>query len=561
MKFRIKKTLIGVATASLLAPMASHADTGKGKWIFDGFARSVGVGRGTTCVAAGGDDHAFDAPDCTAAADTAAAARRAEADAKAAAAAESAAAAEAARQEALLAVEPGSGLKPGERGAYVFEQPAAAPIRDGFGRSCIKNGFWAPEYATEDCHPELYNAWRAKQAQPAQELAPRVVMPPPEVAPAAAAEAGGPEQPDAGPGVAPAAAVAAEAAPVVDNNMPDFPVTKYEYAAPVVAVAPLVAAGEEEQAEEEEEEELFAAEDVEDEEPPVFAEEEALAIPEEEVVALAEDEDDEAGPAPEDDEDDLPTPDMMLSEADRTLPEEAGLAAGATALALAEDEEDEPVAAGDDEEDEVTTPEMMLTEEDRTLPEEEAKSPGVAVLTDTSPGIAPPPEKRAETPPVIDNTVADFPVTTYTVEREPEPAPPPKKPVPTELPVTIQVDEDGFFDFDKSELRSDTIAVLDAVVGMLKDAKYDAVDVIGHADPIGTMRYNQALSERRAAAVKKYLVDHGIDPARINAYGKGEMELIVTREDCKGLRKKALIECLQPNRRVDIRAAGSKAAK
>jgi OOP family OmpA-OmpF porin len=600
MKFRIKRTLIGVATASLLAPMASHAAAAPGKWVFDGLQQSVKDGQGSTCVGAGGDDHAFDAPDCTSAAETAAAARRADAEARAAAKAEAAAAAKAAREDTLLAVEPGSALAPGEKGAYVY-QLGEAPVRDGFGRSCVKHGFWGAEYATEECHPELFNAWRARQAQPEQELAPRIALPPPEATPAAVAEEGGPEQPDAGPGLAPAAAAAAAAAaPVVDNTVPEFPVTTYDYVAPAAAFVPFVVVD----AEPEEEEEPLAEEDFDDEDPPVFAQPEPLAIPEGEPAGLVEDEEEEPDLLAEDDEDDLPTPDMMLSEADRTLPAEAAAIAGVAALAALDDEdEEEAMAALDDEEDELTTPEMMLSEEHRTLPGDEPVSPGVAVLTDTSPGVAPPAEKVVETPPVVDNTIPEFPVTTYeaetlspgvavltdtspgvappaeqVVETPPvvedtvadfpvttyqvEPAPA-KKPPPTELPVTIrvEVDEDGYFDFDKYELRDDMIDVLDAVVGMLNDAKYDSIDVIGHADPIGTMRYNQALSERRAAAVKKYLVAHGIDPARINTSGKGEMELLVTREDCKGLRKQALIKCLQPNRRVDIQAAGTKTGK
>jgi OOP family OmpA-OmpF porin len=175
-------------------------------------------------------------------------------------------------------------------------------------------------------------------------------------------------------------------------------------------------------------------------------------------------------------------------------------------------------------------------------------------MLDRSPGVAPVAAPAAAAAAVTGDNTGKFPVTTYETEKEV-----PKK--PTALPVTIQVQRDGLFDFDRADLRSDLIVKLDGVVDMLKDAKYDKVSVVGHADPIGTAAYNQKLSERRAEAVRKYLVNKGIDPARIITSGKGESDLVVTRADCHGKRKKALIECLEPNRRVVIDAAGEKPAR
>jgi OmpA-OmpF porin, OOP family len=59
------------------------------------------------------------------------------------------------------------------------------------------------------------------------------------------------------------------------------------------------------------------------------------------------------------------------------------------------------------------------------------------------------------------------------------------------------------------------------------------------------------LSERRANAVKAYIVTKGIDSSRLQAVGKGKSEPVV---ECKGVKGKAAIECLQPNRRVVIYA-------
>jgi OOP family OmpA-OmpF porin len=73
--------------------------------------------------------------------------------------------------------------------------------------------------------------------------------------------------------------------------------------------------------------------------------------------------------------------------------------------------------------------------------------------------------------------------------------------------------------------------------------------ITGHTDRIGDANYNQKLSERRANQVKKYLVSQGIEENRLHAVGKGENEPVV---DCKGVRGKKAIECLQPNRRVVV---------
>jgi outer membrane protein OmpA-like peptidoglycan-associated protein len=271
------------------------------------------------------------------------------------------------------------------------------------------------------------------------------------------------------------------------------------------------------------------------------------------VALLADDDDDddedEVAAADEFDDEET-TPDMMLAENDRRLDDEdIGMLA-----AVPTDDEDDEARNVDEDEDEETTPDMMLSDADRTLEGEEV-SPGVATLTDTSPGVAPPPEKVEEAKPVIDNTLPNFPVTKHSVA---DAAPAKKEPAPTSLPVTIDVKEDGLFDFDRATLKSDLVSKLDAVADMLRDSKYEAINIVGHADPIGSESYNQNLSQRRAVAAKKYLVGKGIDANRINITARGESDLVVARADCAGLRKQALIDCLQPNRRVVVEAAGSK---
>jgi OOP family OmpA-OmpF porin len=93
--------------------------------------------------------------------------------------------------------------------------------------------------------------------------------------------------------------------------------------------------------------------------------------------------------------------------------------------------------------------------------------------------------------------------------------------------------------------------MLDDLVCTLQGAKLGVILAIGHTDRKGTKAYNQKLSERRAAAVKNYLVGKGIAPNRIHADGKGESKPATKPAGCRGKRGKALIACPQPDRRVD----------
>lgn len=118
------------------------------------------------------------------------------------------------------------------------------------------------------------------------------------------------------------------------------------------------------------------------------------------------------------------------------------------------------------------------------------------------------------------------------------------------------------FDFDKSVLRPAGKQALDEFVTKMKDhPQVELLLVTGHTDQIGTDKYNQKLSERRAAAVKAYLVSKGIDGKRIETVGKGEKEPVKSVKECKGSKGKKLIECLQPNRRVVVEIKMQKPTK
>lgn len=111
------------------------------------------------------------------------------------------------------------------------------------------------------------------------------------------------------------------------------------------------------------------------------------------------------------------------------------------------------------------------------------------------------------------------------------------------------------FDFDRYVIRPDARGKLDDMVGKLRNVNLEVVIAVGHADRLGGDAYNMKLSVRRADSVKAYLVSKGVAASRVYTEGKGERQPV---KDCKGSGKsKALIACLEPNRRVETEAVGS----
>ena len=92
----------------------------------------------------------------------------------------------------------------------------------------------------------------------------------------------------------------------------------------------------------------------------------------------------------------------------------------------------------------------------------------------------------------------------------------------TQADLVANVGDRVFFDFDKYSVRADARATLDKQAAWLKKFPNVAVVVEGHADERGTREYNLALGERRASAVKDYLVAQGIPASRVKviSYGK-----------------------------------------
>ena len=136
---------------------------------------------------------------------------------------------------------------------------------------------------------------------------------------------------------------------------------------------------------------------------------------------------------------------------------------------------------------------------------------------------------------------------------------PPAAPAALVKPVAdkVIIGADALFDFDKAVLREDGKSKLDLVVARTKQINLEVVLAVGHTDWIGSKGYNQKLSERRAQAVKAYLVSKGVPADRVHASGMGELQPVAT--NCKGVTpNRDLISCLQPDRRVEVEVIGTK---
>ena len=132
----------------------------------------------------------------------------------------------------------------------------------------------------------------------------------------------------------------------------------------------------------------------------------------------------------------------------------------------------------------------------------------------------------------------------------------PKAVAAPEVPVVKQVVDmhftasaDVFFDFDRAVLKPEGKKALDKLVKDIANIDVEVIVSSGHTDSIGSKAYNAKLSERRAQAVRAYLVSKGISKSKVMVHGYGKSKPVATNKTSAGRAK---------NRRVELEIVGAK---
>lgn len=153
--------------------------------------------------------------------------------------------------------------------------------------------------------------------------------------------------------------------------------------------------------------------------------------------------------------------------------------------------------------------------------------------------------------------VAAAPAPAPAARPTPPPAPRPEPEPPRLMEVTLQAS--ALFDFDRSEIKPAGRQELDQLVRDINALDYDVVLVTGHTDRIGSREYNLDLSQRRADAVRTYLVNAGVPAARITARGVNGDDPVTRPDQCRNTGSAAnQIACLEPDRRVVVIVTGTR---
>ncbi|MDR3426362.1 OmpA family protein [Silvimonas sp.] len=139
----------------------------------------------------------------------------------------------------------------------------------------------------------------------------------------------------------------------------------------------------------------------------------------------------------------------------------------------------------------------------------------------------------------------------------PAPAPAPA-PVPVTVTKHFSLKSDVLFEFNKSTLKPEGKDALDKMYDQVKDLdpKEGKAVVVGYTDRIGSEKYNFDLGYRRAKSVADYLVSKGAPADKIDAQSRGKADPVTGDTCAKVKNRKKLIECLSPDRRVEIDVQG-----
>lgn len=135
---------------------------------------------------------------------------------------------------------------------------------------------------------------------------------------------------------------------------------------------------------------------------------------------------------------------------------------------------------------------------------------------------------------------------------------------PAAAPVVVRqpvhLSSDGLFAFGKSgfnDLQESGRQRLQELAGQIKTgySNVHSINITGYTDRIGRPEANMRLSLARANTVKQYLVEQGIPASLIQTSGQGAANPVVT---CNGVKSAATIQCLMPNRRIEVTVEGEK---
>jgi len=127
-------------------------------------------------------------------------------------------------------------------------------------------------------------------------------------------------------------------------------------------------------------------------------------------------------------------------------------------------------------------------------------------------------------------------------------------PAPVLMPrEPVRLSSEALFDFGRATLTAQGRDQLSRLLQQVQSAsEVEDIFIVGYTDSIGSDRYNLGLSQRRAYAVRNYLIAGGVPGRAIRVEGRGEAD---PRVACPRSSRAALIVCLSPNRRVELSGA------
>jgi OOP family OmpA-OmpF porin len=170
-------------------------------------------------------------------------------------------------------------------------------------------------------------------------------------------------------------------------------------------------------------------------------------------------------------------------------------------------------------------------------------------IAECDPDLVPKPAPKpapvvASPPPQPEPVLAPAPAPVAPVAAAPLAPPPQRK-------TSLTLGADASFDTGKADLKPEGQAKLDDVAAKLQQpgVQIDSMTITGHTDSVGSPASNQRLSERRAEAVKAYLVAKGVDGSKIKTVGRGHTKPVTDNKTAQSRAR---------NRRVELEVIGAR---